>query len=141
VREFLDTISRAPTRSIKTIIAGLGIPERLARLLPDLAGIPEDSTGAHLTAAGRTRLIGLLTACPLVVSALGDLSVAMVTRGGIVLDEVNAKTMESKIVSGLFFAGEVVDIDGDTGGFNLQAAFSTGFLAAQGIRERAGKGT
>ena len=62
----------------------------------------------------------------------------MATRGGIALDSVNAKTMESKIVPGLFFAGEVLDIDGDTGGYNLQAAFSTGYLAAQGIRKRAG---
>jgi predicted Rossmann fold flavoprotein len=133
-RKFQDAISRSPTRSIKTIIAGLGVPERLARLLPALAGIPADSTGAHLTAAGRTSLVELLTACPLVVSALGDLSVAMATRGGVALDEVNAKTMESKLVPGLFFAGEVLDIDGDTGGFNLQAAFSTGYCAAQGIR-------
>lgn len=138
-REFQNTISKAPTRSIKTIVAGLGVPERLARLLPDLAGIHVDCTGAHLTAAGRTHMISLLTGYPLVVSALGDLSVAMVTRGGVALDEVNAKTMESKLVPGLFFAGEVLDIDGDTGGFNLQAAFSTGFLAARCIRERAGK--
>ena len=75
------------------------------------------------------------------VSSLGDLSVAMVTRGGVALGEVNAKTMESKLVPGLFFAGEVLDIDGDTGGFNLQAAFSTGFLAALGIRKRVGKRT
>jgi predicted Rossmann fold flavoprotein len=138
-REFMDSLSKAPKKSIKTIIAGLGIPERLAQLLPDLAGIPADNTGAHLTAAGRTRLTGLLTEYPLEVSALGDLSIAMVTRGGVALGEVNAKTMESKLVPGLFFTGEILDIDGDTGGFNLQAAFSTGFLAAQGIREQSVK--
>ena len=60
----------------------------------------------------------------------------MVTRGGVALESVNPKTMESTIVPGLFFAGEVLDIDGDTGGYNLQAAFSTGYLAAQGIRKR-----
>ena len=54
---------------------------------------------------------------------------AMVTRGGIALSEVDPKTLASKIVSGLFFAGEVLDIDGETGGYNLQAAFSTGFSA------------
>jgi hypothetical protein len=138
-REFMDSLSKAPKKSIKTIIAGLGVPERLARLLPVLAGIPADTTGAHLTVAGRTRLIGLLTECPLEVSALGDLSIAMVTRGGVALEEVNTKTMESKLIPGLFFAGEVLDIDGDTGGFNLQAAFSTGFLVAQSIRGRAVK--
>jgi predicted flavoprotein YhiN len=62
----------------------------------------------------------------------------MVTRGGVALDSVNMKTMESKIVPGLFFAGEVLDIDGDTGGYNLQAAFSTGNLAAQEIRKQQG---
>ncbi len=57
----------------------------------------------------------------------------MVTRGGVALDGLNMKTMESRIMPGLYFAGEVLDIDGDTGGYNLQAAFSTGFLAAQSI--------
>jgi predicted flavoprotein YhiN len=57
----------------------------------------------------------------------------MVTRGGVDLLEVNAKTMESRLVPHLFFAGEVLDIDGDTGGYNLQAAFSTGALAARKI--------
>jgi hypothetical protein len=138
-REILAAITRAPSKTIKTLVAGMGVPERLSRILPELAGIPADSTGAHLTATGRNRLIGMLTECPLEVFAVGDLSVAMVTRGGVALPEVNPKTMESKLVPGLYFAGEVLDIDGDTGGFNLQAAFSTGFLAAQGIRSRAGK--
>ena len=57
----------------------------------------------------------------------------MVTRGGVALDGVDMKTMESRILPNLYFAGEVLDIDGDTGGYNLQAAFSTGFLAAQNI--------
>ena len=60
----------------------------------------------------------------------------MATRGGVALDGVNPKTMESKSVPGLFFAGEVLDIDGDTGGYNLQAAFSTGSLAAESIGKR-----
>jgi len=56
---------------------------------------------------------------------------AIVTRGGVSIKEINPKTMESKIISGLYFAGEVIDIDGVTGGYNLQAAFSTGFVAGQ----------
>ena len=70
------------------------------------------------------------------VQALGGFSVAMVTRGGVALDGVNMKTMESKTVPNLYFAGEVLDIDGDSGGYNLQAAFSTGFLAGQSIRKK-----
>jgi len=60
----------------------------------------------------------------------------MVTRGGVTLTEVNPKTMESRLVQSLYFAGEVLDIDGDTGGYNIQAAFSTGFLAAKSILEK-----
>jgi hypothetical protein len=60
----------------------------------------------------------------------------MVTRGGIALESVNPKTMESAIIPNLYFAGEVLDIDGDTGGYNLQAAFSTGFLAGRSIRNK-----
>ncbi|HJK52485.1 MAG TPA: NAD(P)/FAD-dependent oxidoreductase, partial [Methanocorpusculum sp.] len=66
---------------------------------------------------------------------LGDFRVAMATAGGVVLDEINKKTCESKISPGLFFIGEVLDIDGDTGGYNLQACFSTAFLSAQRIRQ------
>ena len=78
------------------------------------------------------------TEFPLTVSAPGDFSVAMVTRGGVALEHVNPKTMESKIVPDLYFAGEVLDIDGDTGGYNIQAAFSTGFLAAVKYQETMG---
>jgi hypothetical protein len=137
-RDILLAISIYPAKTIKTLIAGMGVPERLSRLLPEMAGIPPDTTGAHLSSASRNQLIDILTVCPLEVLAVGDLSVAMVTRGGIDLSEVNPKTMASKLVPGLFFAGEVLDIDGDTGGFNLQAAFSMGFLAAQTIRSSAG---
>jgi len=133
-REILAAISRSPSKTIKSLVAGLGIPERLSRLLPERAGIPAENTGAHLTATERNRLISVLMECPVSVSSIGDLSVAMVTRGGITLDEVNPKTLESRLVPGLFFAGEVLDIDGDTGGYNLQAAFSTGYCAARGIR-------
>ena len=133
-REILAAIARSPLKTIRSVVAGLGIPERLSRLIPEHAGIPPEGTGAHLTASCRSRLVGMLTEYPLVVSALGDLSVAMVTRGGVALDEVHPKTMESRLVPGLYFAGEVLDIDGDTGGFNIQAAFSTGYCAARGIR-------
>jgi predicted flavoprotein YhiN len=59
---------------------------------------------------------------------------AIITAGGIYTNEINSRTMESKIVKGLYFAGEIIDIDADTGGFNLQAAFSTGWLAGRAIK-------
>lgn len=125
-----------PGWQVGTILAKYPIPERLNRKLLKMSGIPDDLKCAHFSAALRTALVTNCTGFPLTVTALGDYKIAMVTRGGITLDSVNAKTMESKIVPGLFFAGEVLDIDGDTGGYNLQAAFSTGYLAVQGIQKR-----
>ncbi|NMB79188.1 MAG: NAD(P)/FAD-dependent oxidoreductase [Methanomicrobiales archaeon] len=138
-----DLAKRAPENPgwhVATILAKYPIPERLNRKLLQLCGIPDGHTCAHFSAEMRSRLVEHCTEFPLVVSALGDYSIAMATRGGVALDGVNQKTMESKIIPGLFFAGEVLDIDGDTGGYNLQAAFSTGYLAAQGIIRKENKG-
>ena len=128
-----------PNWQVGTILAKYPIPERLNRKLLKISEIPEDQKCAHFSAAQRSVLVTNCTEFPLTVAALGDYKIAMVTRGGVALDSVNPKTMESKIVPGLFFAGEVLDIDGDTGGYNLQAAFSTGYLAAQEIRKRSGR--
>ena len=121
---------------ISTILAAYPVPERLNRKLLIVSGIPVDLKGSHFSAEQRTRLIENCTGFPLTVEAPGDFQIAMATRGGVALGQVNPKTMESKIVPALYFAGEVLDIDGDTGGYNLQAAFSTGYLAASGIRKR-----
>ena len=125
-----------PGWQVGTILAKYPIPERLNRKLLKISGIAEGLKCAHFPAARRAALVTNCTEFPLTVAALGDYTIAMVTRGGVALDSVNPKTMESKLVPGLFFAGEVLDIDGDTGGYNLQAAFSTGYLAAEGIRKR-----
>ncbi|MCK9579715.1 MAG: NAD(P)/FAD-dependent oxidoreductase [Methanoregula sp.] len=136
--ELIQRAAENPGWQIGTILAKYPIPERLNRKLLQLSGIPDDLTCAHFSAEKRSALIANCTEFPLVVTALGEFKIAMATRGGVALDGVNSKTMESKIVPGLFFAGEVLDIDGDTGGYNLQAAFSTGYLAAEGIRKRQG---
>ncbi|MDD4255891.1 MAG: NAD(P)/FAD-dependent oxidoreductase [Methanofollis sp.] len=122
---------------VRSVLSRYPVPERLLKRLIDLSEIPPETTCAHLTKAARTRLLQHLTACTLTVDALGGYGVAMVTRGGVALDEVNQKTMGSKRVEGLYFAGEVLDIDGDCGGFNIQAAFSTAALAAEAILGRA----
>ncbi|HIH04369.1 MAG TPA: NAD(P)/FAD-dependent oxidoreductase [Methanoregulaceae archaeon] len=121
---------------LRSVLAPLGLPERLLRRLLAEAGLPEDTTGARLDRDGRRRLAGVLGGLPFTVSRLGGFSVAMATAGGVALDEVNPKMMESTLVPGLFFAGEVLDIDGDTGGYNLQAAFSTAALAAATLGRR-----
>lgn len=124
------------TRQVKTVLSGYGLPERFMKELMSQAEIPPELTCAHITKDMRNKLVELLTEYPFTVDACGGFSEAMVTAGGVALEEVNPKTMESKLVSGLYFIGEVLDIDGDTGGYNLQAAFSTAFAAAKGISNR-----
>jgi hypothetical protein len=132
-RDLEGRIAANGNRLVRTVLAEYPLPERLVRRLVELAGIPADMTAAHLAKQGRNGLVALLTECPFVVKRLEGFEVAMVTRGGVDLAGVNAKTMESRLVPHLYFAGEVLDIDGDTGGYNLQAAFSTGALAAKQI--------
>lgn len=138
--EFAAEIARLagehPGWQAGTLLARFRIPERLVRRLIVLAEIPEQLTCAHLPAPLRSALITACTEFAVTIKSIGDFSTAMATRGGVVLDGVNPKTMESRLVPGLFFAGEVLDIDGDTGGYNLQAAFSTGYGAAQALRHR-----
>jgi predicted flavoprotein YhiN len=76
-------------------------------------------------------LASRINGCMLTVTGTESWQKAMVTHGGVSLKDVDPRTLESKLVSGLYFAGEVLDLDGDTGGYNLQIAFSTGALAAQ----------
>jgi predicted Rossmann fold flavoprotein len=141
--EFAADLSRRVEENrnwqVGTILAGYPIPERLNKKLLKLSDIPDDLKCDHFSAAQRTRLVANCTEFVMDVEALGTFSVAMATRGGVALEGINPKTMESKIVPGLHFAGEVLDIDGDTGGYNLQAAFSTGFLAAASISKTAKK--
>lgn len=113
----------------------LPLPTRLITRILEVSGIPASLKCAHLTREMRTLLADNLTGFPMIVLRLGGFDVAMVTRGGVDLKEVNSKTMGSKLVKGLYLVGEVLDVDGDTGGYNLQAAFSTGMLAARSIRQ------
>ena len=121
-------------RLVSNLLYGLGVPERLIKILTAEAGIAEDMKGSQLSAVSRKALVKLVTAYEVTIAHLGEFSVSMATAGGVSLAEVNKKTCESKLHPGLFFAGEVLDIDGDTGGYNLQAAFSTAYLAAQRMK-------
>ena len=123
-------------RSIKTFLHDSGIPERITQMILDTSGIPDDKKSSEISREERKKLASLVTAFPFIITSKGDYNMAMATHGGISLEEINIRTMESKIIPGLFFAGEVIDIDGDTGGYNLQAAFSTGKLAGDTIRSR-----
>ncbi|MEJ6949993.1 BaiN/RdsA family NAD(P)/FAD-dependent oxidoreductase [Natronospora cellulosivora (SeqCode)] len=120
----------------KNLIKDLPLPQRLLEKLLELANISDDTKASQLSKEQRKKLINLLFELTLEVKKLGEYNQAMVTKGGVNLKELNPKTMESRIVNNLFAVGEVLDIDGDTGGYNLQAAFSTGYLAGKSIREK-----
>lgn len=117
-------------KSIKNVLKNL-LPKRLAEVFIDLLKIPADKKVSYITAGERNNLTLLLKSFRLDIVRALPIEEAMVTRGGISLKDINPRTMESRIIKGLYFAGEMIDVDGDTGGFNLQAAFSTGYLAGE----------
>lgn len=106
------------------------LPHRLIEPILHLSDIPADMPAAELTRHLRTNLRYSLQHMPLTVTGTRPIEEAIVTAGGVSLKEINPTTMESKLVRGLYFAGEVTDIHAYTGGYNLQAAFSTGYVAA-----------
>ena len=110
-----------------------GLPQRLWRNLTEQAAIASETRWSDLPAKGQNRLLELLLRTPLAVRGKTTYKEEFVTCGGVALDEVDLKTMESRRVPGLYFAGEVLDIDGITGGFNFQAAWTTGFLAGRAL--------
>ena len=113
-----------------------GITRRLWQRLTETAGLTEETTWAKLTREQACCLARELTAARFKVTGKSLNKEEFVTCGGVALDELNLKTMESKSVSNLYFAGEVLDIDGVTGGFNFQSAWTTGHLAGIAITER-----
>ncbi|MDF2615620.1 MAG: flavoprotein [Sedimentibacter sp.] len=122
--------------NVKTVLKSLDMPKRFTDKIMEMADIHEDKLCSELDKSKRKKLMEMLCEHSLTVERLGDYNIAMATKGGVSTSEINQKTMESKIVPGLYFAGEVMDYDGDTGGFNIQAAFSTGHLAAESISKK-----
>ena len=128
VRDFTER----KNEQMKNVMRGL-LPQALVGSVLDFAGISYQKQANVVTKEERKRLISALKSFPLFPSALRGFSEAVVTSGGVSLKEIDPKTMESKLVKGLKFCGEVLDIDAYTGGFNLQLAFSTGFAAGNTI--------
>lgn len=117
-------------RQFGTVLKGL-LPRTLIPVCAELARIPLDKPAHQITAKERHRLLRWLKDFYLDVIGHRPLAMAIVTAGGVSLDEIDPRTMQSRLVAGLYFAGEVLDLDADTGGYNLQAAFSTGWLAGR----------
>jgi predicted Rossmann fold flavoprotein len=107
------------------------LPQKLIPVIIELSGISPERICGEINRKERKALATLLKELPLTITGTRPISEAIVTAGGVDVSQINPKTMESKIVKGLYFAGEVLDVDGYTGGFNLQAAFSTGYAAGK----------
>ena len=115
-------------KQLRHALPGL-LPARLAEMLPEMCGIPADKPVHQVTKEERRRLCALLKALPLPIAQARPIAEAVITRGGVEVKEINPSTMASKRAPGIYFAGEVIDVDAHTGGYNLQIAFSTGALA------------
>lgn len=132
-----DLIKTESVKSFHNIINQI-IPKRLATFLIFDEILNKQS--AHISNQEKEQVINLLTDWPIEIEGLYDYDKAMGTKGGVALEEIDPKTMMSKKVNNLYFAGEIIDLVGETGGYNLQQAFSTGFVVGKNIackRERA----
>ena len=128
----LNQIKRQGSKAVKTCLT-IFVPEKLTPILLSLCNIEPQKKASQITTPERKRILKQLQGLPLTLIRHRPIEESIVTAGGVSLDEIDAKTMGSKLMKGLYFAGEVLDIDGPTGGFNLQAAFSTGYLSGNSI--------
>ncbi|MDY0103161.1 MAG: NAD(P)/FAD-dependent oxidoreductase [Lentimicrobium sp.] len=134
---FIYQASHAGKSTIGTFMRNTIMPKNLVTSILQTTNLNASKPLAEISKTARKQLINLSCAFPFTIEAVGGFKSAMVTSGGVALEEINALTMESTIVPRLYFCGEVIDIDGDTGGYNIQAAFSTAYLAARDINKKA----
>jgi len=133
--ELMQRFSNGGNTLVKSIVRELTISKRFADNMLVLADIAENEQCAHLRKEQRNALIRLLTEYEMEIKELGGYHVAMATAGGVSTKEINPKTMESRKMNGLYFVGEVTDVDGDTGGYNLQATISMAHVCASAIKD------
>jgi predicted Rossmann fold flavoprotein len=131
-QRLLREIGEHGKQEFKSLLKRL-VPMKLIPIFIEKLGIPADKKLSQLRLEDRKRLRLLLKEFALEVSGYRSFDEAIVTAGGVSINEIHLRTMESKLVENLYFAGEIIDIDADTGGYNLQAAFSTGWLAGRSM--------
>lgn len=131
-KRILRDFEQNPNKQLKNVIGSL-YPAKLTPVMIELSGIDGDKRIHEITRQERDRLIEKTKKMQMHVGGLRDYTEAIITQGGVKVKEVNPSTMESKLVKGLYFAGELLDLDAVTGGFNLQIAWSTGHLAGSSI--------
>ncbi len=123
-------------RTCRHLLDGL-LPHKMVDPFIRLTGIPPDRLGHQIKAEERERLLRLLKSLRFNIKGPLPMAAATVTAGGVSLKEIDPQTMASRLVKGLYLCGEVLDLDADTGGYNLQAAFSTGYVAGENAARRA----
>ena len=123
-RDFIENQNRDFINAVRNLL-----PAKMIPVAVRLSGIPADKKANSITKEERHKFAEIIKNFTLNVENFRPVEEAIITNGGIPVREINPKTMESRLVSGLFFAGEVIDVDAYTGGFNLQIAFSTAYNA------------
>ncbi|MBD9219349.1 MAG: NAD(P)/FAD-dependent oxidoreductase [Clostridiales bacterium] len=130
LRDFEKYINKDLRNALNDIL-----PQKMIPVIIRLSGIDETKKIHDITKEERKRMEELIKGLPVHITGTAGFDMAVVTSGGVNTDEIDPSTMESRKIKGLFFAGEVIDVDAYTGGFNLQIAFSTGYTAAEGLEE------
>lgn len=128
LRDFSENLNKDFQNSLDDLL-----PRKMIPVIVSLSKIPGDTKVNQISKEQRDTLVNLLKNLTVTVNAFRPIEEAVITAGGVSLKEINPRTMESKIIEGLYFAGEVLDLDACTGGFNLQIAFSTGYVAGNSI--------
>ncbi len=129
LRDFSENYNKSLYNCLKNLL-----PVSMIDCVLEISGLNGEKKVNAVTRTERTALLTTIKNFDIIVTSLRDFSEAIVTSGGVDVKQINPKTMESKLVSGLYFCGEVLDVDAFTGGFNLQIAFSTGFAAGNSIK-------
>jgi len=130
----LADIVSSPKKAMKNLL-GKFVQNRMVDKVLSVLSIDPTITASEFNKKDRKRLIKMLTAYEITIDQVGKSHIAMVSKGGILTTELNKKTFESKKCKGLYFVGECVDVDGDTGGYNIQYAFSSSYVACKHIKE------
>lgn len=133
-KKIQEIINKNPKKSAKNILTEF-MPQRFTDIFVKILGIKSDKKSNNITKEERRTISKLLKNIEITVAGLMSFDLAVVTSGGVSLKEINSKTMKSKIIDNLYFSGEIIDIDGKTGGFNLQVCWSTGYLAGKNVTD------
>ena len=126
LRDFQENINKAVSNSLSALL-----PKKMIPVVLECWNIPQDKKCNSVTKEERAQLVNILKDFTVSITAPRPIEEAIITSGGVKVSEINPKTMESKLIKGLYFAGELIDVDAYTGGFNLTIAWATGKLAGE----------